>query len=307
MVRSSTVVRSGKEAVWARWSRNSSAREAAARAEADRLRARIGELSGDLARAEERVLRLAITREEVARVLEEPPEADTARQEGTPAGKPGPASPIGAVTVPPWQEGAEASVLPRAYQDLLEVAEDAGRPLRAAEFAVAAGLATDKAKVEALRSKLKRLAARGWLAGEPGGLFTLHDHEGKHRNPDSKGFFFLGSEVLANPDLKKEEPPWQRMPRFRPMIRSPSRKPCSPRWPTSSPALPQVRSRPASWRSSSTRRAGRLSCSCCRTTTTCGPSGKNSRPGSILPRWRAPMGSPGPGWRPGTAGCCSAR
>ena len=54
-------------------------REAAARAEADRLRARIGELSGDLARAEERVLRLAITGEEVARVLEEPPEADTAR------------------------------------------------------------------------------------------------------------------------------------------------------------------------------------------------------------------------------------
>ena len=158
-------------------------REAAARAEADRLRARIGELSGDLARAEERVLRLAITREEAARVLEEPPEADTARQEGTPAGTPGPASPIGAVTVPPWQEGAEASVLPRAYQDLLEVAEDAGRPLRAAEFAVAAGLATDKAKVEAPRSKLKRLAARGWLAGEPGGLFTLHDHEGKTPKP----------------------------------------------------------------------------------------------------------------------------
>jgi hypothetical protein len=36
-------------------------REAAARAEADELRARIGEQSGDLARAEERVSRLAIT------------------------------------------------------------------------------------------------------------------------------------------------------------------------------------------------------------------------------------------------------
>ena len=182
MVRSSTVVRTGKEAMGS-LAGELKRRTAAARAEADRLRARIGELSGDLARAEERVLRLAITREEAARVLEEPPEADTARQEGTPAGKPGPASPIGAVTVPPWQEGAEASVLPRAYQDLLEVAEDAGRPLRAAEFAVAAGLATDKAKVEALRSKLKRLAARGWLAGEPGGLFTLHDHEGKTPKP----------------------------------------------------------------------------------------------------------------------------
>src|SRR5258705_9367513 len=103
-------------------------REAAARAEADRLRTRIEELSGDLARAEEQVSRLAITREEVMRVLEEPPAADTARHDGGPGGKPGPASPIGAVTVPPWQEGAGASVLPRAHQDPLEVAGDAGGP-----------------------------------------------------------------------------------------------------------------------------------------------------------------------------------
>ena len=61
------------------------------------------------------------------------------------------------------------------------------------------------------------------------------------------------------------------MPPSRPMIRSPSRKPCSPRWPPSSPAPPRPGSRPASWRSSSTRRAARRSGSCCRTTTTCGP------------------------------------
>jgi hypothetical protein len=112
-------------------------REAAARAEADRLRARIEELSGDLAQAEERVSRLAITREEVTReevtreevtrVVEEPPAVDAVGQDGGSGGKPGPASPAGAVTVPPWQEGSEASVLPRSYQDLVEVAEDAGR------------------------------------------------------------------------------------------------------------------------------------------------------------------------------------
>jgi hypothetical protein len=158
-------------------------REAAARAEADRLRARIEELSGDLARAEERVSRLAITREEVTRVLEEPPAADAARPDGGSGGKPAPASPVGAVTVPPWQEGSGASVLPQSYQDLVEVAEDAGRPLRAAEFAVATGLSTEKAKVEGLRSKLKLLAARGWLAGEPGGLFTLADHAGETLKP----------------------------------------------------------------------------------------------------------------------------
>jgi len=154
-------------------------REAAARAEADRLRARIEELTEELARAEERVSRLAITREEVTRVLEEPPAADPARQDGGPGGEPGHAPRIGAVAVPPWQEGTELSVLPRSYQDLLEVAADAGRPLRAAEFAAATGLSTAKAKVEGLRSKLKLLAARGWLAGVPGGLFTLPDHAGE--------------------------------------------------------------------------------------------------------------------------------
>ena len=95
---------------------------------------------------------------------------------GRPAGKPRPASPAGAVTVPPWQDGAEASVLPRAYQDLLEVAADAGRPLRAGEFAAAAGLPADKATVEGLRPELKLLASRGWLAPVPGGLFALPDH-----------------------------------------------------------------------------------------------------------------------------------
>ena len=48
-------------------------REAAARAEADRLRSRIEELAEELARAEEQVSRLVIAREEVTRVLEEPP------------------------------------------------------------------------------------------------------------------------------------------------------------------------------------------------------------------------------------------
>jgi hypothetical protein len=81
-------------------------REAAARAGADRLRTRIEELSGDLARAEEHASRLSIAREEVARVLEEPAVAEPpAGQNGRPAGKPRPASPAGAVTVPPWQEG----------------------------------------------------------------------------------------------------------------------------------------------------------------------------------------------------------
>ena len=157
--------------------------EEAARAEADRLRARIEELTGALARVEEQVTRLVIAWEEVTRVLTEPSATEAARPSGVSADKPWTASPIGAVTVLPWQEGAQASLLPQAYQDLLEAAADAGRPLRAGEFAAAAGLSTEKAKVEGLRSKLRLLAERGWLAPVPGGLYTLNDHAGKTGKP----------------------------------------------------------------------------------------------------------------------------
>ena len=70
-------------------------REAAARAEADRLRSRIEELSEDLARAEEQVSRLAIAREEVTRVMEEPAAADPpARPPGRTAGSRGERGPF---------------------------------------------------------------------------------------------------------------------------------------------------------------------------------------------------------------------
>ena len=79
----------------------------------------------------------------------------------------------------PWQAGLGASALPESYRDLLEVVQDAGCPLRAVQIAAAAGLSTDKAKVEGLRAKLKRLAARGWLAEDAGpGLFGLPARNG---------------------------------------------------------------------------------------------------------------------------------
>jgi hypothetical protein len=65
--------------------------------------------------------------------------------------------------------GTHRDALPQAYRDLLEVLEDASRPLRAGQIAAAAGLSTDKTTVEGLRSKLKRLAGRGWLAEVPNG------------------------------------------------------------------------------------------------------------------------------------------
>jgi chromosome segregation ATPase len=156
-------------------------REAAARAEAEGLRRRIAELAEQLAQAEERLSRLVIARETVEEVLgsaaTEIAPASPEQPEGTALPGPGRSPVVGVVTVQPWRAGLEVSVLPQDYRDLLEVAEDAGRPLRAGQIAAAAGLSTDRGKVETLRSKLKRLAERGWLA-EEAGLFALPARNG---------------------------------------------------------------------------------------------------------------------------------
>jgi hypothetical protein len=126
-------------------------------------------------RRKARLSRLVIAREVVDEVLgggvvAEVSPVPLAAGQPVVTGSPGPGlrSAVGVLAVPPWRAGLEASVLPRAYRGLVEVAEDAGQPLRAAEFAAATGLSTDKAKVETLRSKLKRLVERGWLAEQAG-------------------------------------------------------------------------------------------------------------------------------------------
>ena len=154
-------------------------REAAARAEAEGLRGQIAQLTERLAGVEERLSRLVIARETVDEVLSEGAEASSAMPERAAPSRSGHLSAVGVLAVPPWRPGLEASALPEAYRDLLEVVEDAGRPLRAVQIAAAAGLGTGKAKVEGLRSKLKRLAERGWLAEEAGpGLFALAARNG---------------------------------------------------------------------------------------------------------------------------------
>ncbi|MFI2078102.1 hypothetical protein [Streptomyces triculaminicus] len=56
---------------------------------------------------------------------------------------------IGVQTVSSWRPRLEASVLPPAYQDLLEVLGDAGGPLRAKQIAVGIGLGSGEfSKIE---------------------------------------------------------------------------------------------------------------------------------------------------------------
>ena len=117
-------------------------REAAARAEAEELRGRIAELTERLARAEERLSRLVIARETVDEVLSEAGADALPAVERELTVRPRRSPVIGVVMVPPWPADLGVSVLPREYRDLLEAAEDGGRPLRAAQIAAAAGLST---------------------------------------------------------------------------------------------------------------------------------------------------------------------
>ncbi|MEU1552983.1 hypothetical protein ABZ517_09695 [Streptomyces scabiei] len=147
-------------------------REAAARDEAAGLQREIDVLNERLAKAEERLVRLEITRETVAEILGGADADHVEAAAATALVMTADASRVGVLTVPPWRPGIAVAVLPTTYQDLVEVLVDAGHPLRAGQVAAAAGLSTDKSKVEGLRAKLKRLVDRGWLTEDGPGRFT---------------------------------------------------------------------------------------------------------------------------------------
>jgi hypothetical protein len=156
--------------------------ELAARRRVEGLREEADRVQAELAAAEEEWQEWAIARRRVGTVLapgggniagEEaargPREADTCsvpRQAAQPKSQ-----------VPVWREGLAWSVLSVDYQRILQALADRDRlhqgPLTCQELAVMFGLDAVPAKVEALRSKAKRLVARGWLAERQPGRFTL--------------------------------------------------------------------------------------------------------------------------------------
>jgi hypothetical protein len=157
--------------------------EAVARKRIEELRERIDRLQENLAAEEQALSRSVVTPERVRGILDEAAsewptadvDADSGGLESASAAEPvtSGGSPIGVVTVPAWQPGTGASVLPQAYQDVLEALVDAGRELRAKELAVLLRLPAEPAKVEGLRSKLKRLVTRGWLTEDSPGMFAV--------------------------------------------------------------------------------------------------------------------------------------
>ncbi|MDX3234076.1 hypothetical protein, partial [Streptomyces sp. ME19-01-6] len=162
-------------------------REVAARRRVDELQEEADRIQAELAVAEREWNEWAIARSRVGEVLVPGNEtgqgpvrgagaASTAEEQ---AGRT-PSAPEAAKArsqVPVWREGLAWSALSVDYQRILQVAGDRVRlgqgPLTCQEMAAEFGMDVVPARVEALRSKAKRLVARGWLAEPAPGRFTL--------------------------------------------------------------------------------------------------------------------------------------
>ena len=145
--------------------------ELAARRRVEGLREEADRIQAELAAAEEEWQEWVIARRRVGTVLA--PDGGGIADEKAAPGQAAKAK----SQVPVWREGLAWSVLSVDYQRILEALADRHRlhqgPLTCQELAVLFGLDAVPAKVEALRSKAKRLVARGWLAERQPGQFTL--------------------------------------------------------------------------------------------------------------------------------------
>ncbi|WP_031487601.1 resistance protein Rx N-terminal domain-containing protein [Streptomyces bicolor] len=142
------------------------AREKKVREEVARLREEAERIQAALGAAERQLERLGQARETVTEVLA-----------GAVAEGPGPvrAAAVMRATVPHRVEGIGAEALTTEYQRILAAlaTPEADGGMRAKQIALTLGAPTVPARVEGVRSRLKRLAARGWATEVEPGLFTV--------------------------------------------------------------------------------------------------------------------------------------
>jgi len=161
-------------------------RELVARRRVEELREEADRIQAELAVAERDWKEWAIARSRVGEVLAPADEAGHGRDRAdqttsTSDGQTEEASstPEAAKTksqVPVWREGLAWSALSVDYQRILTALADRARlgqgQMTCQEMAALFGMDVVPARVEALRSKAKRLVARGWLAEPAPGRFT---------------------------------------------------------------------------------------------------------------------------------------
>lgn len=146
-------------------------RETAARVRVEELRAEADRIGAALREAEAVLERRVIAVAELAEALGGP-EPDAPAGGGEPAAVE--AEPVAAGSVVPRRGGQSSAVLAPDYRRILGLVEQADTAgLRVKDLARGLGLELVPGKVEGVRSKAKRLVARGWLAEPVPGVFTL--------------------------------------------------------------------------------------------------------------------------------------
>jgi hypothetical protein len=160
-------------------------RELTARRRVDELREEADRIQAELAVAEQEWNEWVIARSRVGEVLapgsgdDDGPDAD----EDLPDRGERPQPPVSSraarskSVVPVWRAGLAWSALSVDYQRIVQALADRVRlgqgPLTCQEMAALFGLDPVPGTVEGLRSKAKRLVARGWLVESAPGRFTL--------------------------------------------------------------------------------------------------------------------------------------
>lgn len=138
--------------------------EVAVRSRVEALRAQVARVTAELGEAELALEHVAIMRATLAAVITAGGTATAPDQEAEAA--PGPS------LVPVWRADLNGAHLPVGYRDLWRAVCGAPGPVRAQQLAADLGLQVTAAKVEGLRSKLKRLVARGWITEPDPGAFA---------------------------------------------------------------------------------------------------------------------------------------
>jgi hypothetical protein len=141
-------------------------------------RQRVEALQTELREAEAVWERFVIARETVGEVLAEPRGGESVPPVVVAGERPVQVTTaVPGSVVPHWHEGLAATVLAPDYQQIMDVLAGGngthGEAMDCRQLAAAVGLEPVPAKVEGVRSKAKRLVARGWLAQERPGLFSV--------------------------------------------------------------------------------------------------------------------------------------
>ncbi len=141
-------------------------------------RQRVEVLQAELREAEAVWERFVIARETVGEVLAEPRGGESVPPVVVAGERPVRVRQVktGSV-VPRWEEGLVSTVLAPDYRRIMDVLAGGhgtrGEAMDCRRLAAALGLEPVPAKVEGVRSMAKRLVARGWLAEERPGLFSV--------------------------------------------------------------------------------------------------------------------------------------